>query len=107
MKRISVILAMVLFRGTALGLQSPPMEESSRAAAREPDALPPAGADRGSTVKGVVTDAAAHPLEGATVRLSFRDGDRERESVTDSHGAFLFENVPPGRWRLQIVSGSA
>lgn len=47
-------------------------------------------------VTGVVTDTGGGLIPGTTITL--RSAQSERTTVTDTKGAFVFDNVPPGRY---------
>jgi len=83
---------------------APPIAPETSAS---PEAPP---APIGSTVSGVVNDAAGHPVEGAVVRLSAGvrgETVAAREARTGRDGGFVFEEIAPGRWRLTVASGFA
>ena len=60
-------------------------------AATEAGAQEPAG-----TISGVVVDAGSRRLSGATVRISGTDTRR----MSDANGAFTFDRLRPGSYRL-------
>lgn len=48
------------------------------------------------TIRGVVTDTAGSPIQGATLRIS----GTETRRISDPRGLFAFDQVQPGRYRL-------
>lgn len=53
----------------------------------------------GQTIRGKVIDAVTQqPLKGASLTLNFN----LKSTSTDSNGIFRFDNVPVGRYRLQV-----
>jgi hypothetical protein len=52
------------------------------------------------TLAGTVTDEAGHPLEGASVRLGSAYGLTTPELLTDQHGRFESDELPPGALTL-------
>ena len=56
-----------------------------------------------------VADTAGRPLRGATLILR-SSADRRRlwpPTATDDAGAFAFEDLPPGRYELEVLAGEA
>ncbi len=61
----------------------------------------PARALTGSSIAGQVVDAASGlALAGATVRIA----ESLRRTSTDAHGAFRFDDVAPGTYRLEVAA---
>ena len=62
-----------------------------------------AGAARAQegAVAGRVLDPGGEPVAGATVRLLRPEGAQLRAGPSDEAGAFRFEGVPAGRWRVR------
>ena len=59
-------------------------------------------------VVGVVTDSTGAPLAHATVTAVRRDGKGVRATVSNSDGAYSFNDLPAGSWLLSAqVAGSA
>ena len=59
----------------------------------------PARAQTGSSIAGIVVDAASGlALSGATVRIL----DTSHRTATDAHGAFHFSGIAPGTYRLEV-----
>ncbi len=53
------------------------------------------------TISGAVLSALQKvPLAGSKVTLSLADGSQSRSTVADRGGRFLFENLPPGLYRV-------
>ncbi len=52
----------------------------------------------GATLTGVVVDPSGAPAPGISVTLRPQD----RVAVTDYQGKFCFEDLPPGRYRLEV-----
>jgi hypothetical protein len=50
-------------------------------------------------IKGVVTDTAGTPLQGAQVRI----GGTDQKSITDAAGRFALEQVQPGRYQVRVT----
>jgi hypothetical protein len=71
--------------GTRLSLDLPPEQ------APEPEDI------RGA-ISGVVVDDAIFPVPGATVAVR----DRDHEAVADADGRFVFEQMPPGLYTLEV-----
>lgn len=63
---------------------------------------------RGTTVRGRVTDATTGaPVVGATLRMedtASRAGSWLRQETSDSNGAFAFEIVSDGQYRLRVTA---
>lgn len=57
-------------------------------------------------VSGRVADADNASVAGADVRLSHTSIRFERETVTDANGAFSFENLPKGNYRITAIARS-
>lgn len=55
----------------------------------------------GGVVAGRVLDPEGAPVAGATVRLIRAEGAQPRSGASDDAGAFRFEDVPAGRWRVR------
>jgi hypothetical protein len=60
-----------------------------------------AAAQEGNLVTGTVVDQLGGKVAKATVTLS-RDGQRVGETSSSDLGAFSFDNVPEGRYRLAV-----
>ncbi|HSC78639.1 MAG TPA: carboxypeptidase-like regulatory domain-containing protein, partial [Candidatus Acidoferrales bacterium] len=58
------------------------------------------------TVAGTVVDPTDAVVPGATVTLANLDTGLTREMQTDDTGHFLFDRVPPGRYRLTISASN-
>ena len=54
------------------------------------------------TVQGVVKDATGGVLPGATVAISNPVTGFKRDMVTDEHGQFIFRNLPPNGYHVQV-----
>ncbi len=63
-------------------------------------------AQANSKIIGRVADANNAVIAGANVRLSNQSIRFERETVTDRNGAFSFENLPEGNYRITATAGS-
>src|SRR5204862_6355662 len=59
-----------------------------------------AGAAHAGTVKGFVRDESGQPLSGAQVLAVV---DSSLLTMSDSLGAFVLSDVPPGLWTLQVT----
>jgi iron complex outermembrane receptor protein len=66
-------------------------------------APPPAAAEGTGVIEGVVTVPTGEPLAGAEAVLI----DLNRRTKTDATGTFRFEDVPPGRYLIEVVSRTA
>ncbi|MET0400406.1 MAG: TonB-dependent receptor, partial [Longimicrobiaceae bacterium] len=55
----------------------------------------------GGVVAGRVLDPEGAPVAGATVRLFRAEGAQLRAGPSDAEGAFRFEGVPAGLWRVR------
>ena len=85
-----------LLGAVSLAAQAPPRDPSARAAAPAPEAAGTA------VVRGhVVAADTGLPLRRATVLLRETGEERSRAIDTDADGAFAFETLPPGRYRLK------
>jgi TonB-dependent receptor len=71
--------------------------------AAQPQSAAPAG--EGSVVGRVTDGETGSPLGGVTVTLVGPDGSESREEtrVTDAEGAFAFDAVPAGRYRVRYT----
>src|SRR5689334_9870690 len=56
----------------------------------------------GIAVSGLVVDPSSAIIPGAVVSL-WSHGQKQSEIATDTHGAFLFENVMRGRYELHVA----
>jgi RNA polymerase sigma factor (sigma-70 family) len=59
----------------------------------------------GCTVAGTVVDEAGRPVTGAEVHLSSNEKANQNfrpEDVTDRDGRFRFDQLPPGRWQIDV-----
>ncbi len=54
------------------------------------------------TVQGVVKDATGGVLPGATVAISNRVSGFRRDMVTDAQGQFIFRNLPPNGYQVEV-----
>ncbi len=54
-----------------------------------------------SILRGTVLDALGNPVEGATVTIQLEDGTTQT-TTTDENGEFVFENVPPGDYTIEV-----
>src|SRR5439155_22234432 len=67
-------------------------------------AAPAAGQLTTGTVSGTVKDPHAGIIPGATVTLiSERRGTRLPDAITNADGDFVFANVPPDTYTLQVI----
>jgi protocatechuate 3,4-dioxygenase beta subunit len=55
---------------------------------------------RGAAIAGTVRDADGQPVEGAEVGITGEKSDRPRVEHTDAKGAFVFDGVDDGVWRV-------
>jgi hypothetical protein len=53
-------------------------------------------------VQGTVKDATGGVLPGATVVVTNPVSGFKRDTVTDSQGQFVFRNLPPNTYRVQV-----
>ncbi len=58
-------------------------------------------------VAGKITDAADQPISELQVELINADGKRVASGVTDEFGLYRFDNVPVGKYTIQIPSQDA
>jgi protocatechuate 3,4-dioxygenase beta subunit len=87
--------------GTVMA-QTPPLPADPTAPPRDTSARPPAAVQGTGTVRGrVVAADTSLPLRRVTVSLSSTAEQRGQETDTDADGAFTFEGVPKGRYRLK------
>jgi len=92
--------ARILYRYTFTLQPSP----SSPPAPPGPGAAPQSAAPR-EQISGMVLGEGEIPLAGATVTITFPDGARPpRNITTDETGAFVFPDLPPGRYRVTIAA---
>jgi len=64
-------------------------------------------ADDGS-IRGVVTNSnTGDPIDGALVILQCSCLTSEVEATTNSRGIYRFDNLPPGNYTIQVLSGKA
>ncbi len=55
------------------------------------------------TVQGIVKDATGGVLPGATVTIANAVSGFKRDAVTDAQGQFVFRNLPPNGYQVQII----
>ena len=55
-----------------------------------------------SSLRGIVTDQKGSPVKGANVTLSNVEKNFSRDQSTNDDGAYVFTNVPPGTYRLEV-----
>lgn len=55
-----------------------------------------------STVRGTVVDPNGQVVSGATVKLTNTETNTSRDQSTGESGVFVFDQVPPGTYRLDI-----
>ncbi len=61
-------------------------------------------AQSGSSIYGkVVNDSNKAPLSGVGVTLFTRDSVRQYAATTGNNGVFAFNNIPPGKYRIQAT----
>lgn len=65
-------------------------------------ALPNLQAQTLFTIAGRVVDAKQAPVPAATVRLYSKDPGPPLETITQLDGTFAFNDLPPGRYRLEV-----
>jgi hypothetical protein len=53
-------------------------------------------------VKGKITNSAGAPIANAKVTLTSADTGQVQTSTTNPEGAYQFENLPPGNYRLEV-----
>ncbi|MFB2773354.1 carboxypeptidase regulatory-like domain-containing protein [Pelatocladus sp. BLCC-F211] len=58
-------------------------------------------------VAGKITDAADQPISEVQVELINADGKRVASGVTDEFGLYRFDNVPVGKYTIQVLSQDA
>jgi hypothetical protein len=58
----------------------------------------------GAAVSGVVTRASGQPVGAALVRLVNETSGQRRETRAGADGRFLFDQLPPGMYRLDARS---
>jgi len=58
------------------------------------------------TVTGKIVDDTSHVVEGATVRMMQGATQFGTTGVTDIHGDFVINNIPPGTYNLVITKGT-
>jgi len=63
----------------------------------------PAWAQQQGSINGTIVDPLGARVAGATVKI-LRDGKVERETKSDSRGAFAFDHLPEGRHQVQAAS---
>jgi len=66
-------------------------------------ALSVAAQSNGVTLSGRVLDQLGAAVEGATVTLRLESRNDERTGITDTSGAFVFEQLAPGSYRLRAT----
>src|SRR5689334_7408939 len=54
-----------------------------------------------SSVRGTVFDPEKKAMVGATVTLTSTDTNTVRTQVTNDNGAFVFDLIPPGNYKVQ------
>ena len=57
-----------------------------------------------SSLRGIVTDQKGSPIKGANVTLSNVEKNFSRSITTNDDGAYIFTNVPPGTYRIEVES---
>jgi hypothetical protein len=100
----AAVLSAVVFLSAAGALmaQAPPALPDPTAPPRDPSARPPAAAPATGLVRGRVVGAdTGLPLRRVTVQLRNSGEERGYATDTDADGAFTFEAVPKGRYRLK------
>ncbi len=99
----AALFAAVLVSGPgALMAQTPPISADPTAPPRDPSARPPAAAPATGIVRGrVLATDTGLPLRRVTVHLRNTGEERGYATDTDADGAFTFEAVPKGRYRLK------
>ncbi|MGH9903865.1 MAG: carboxypeptidase-like regulatory domain-containing protein, partial [Pyrinomonadaceae bacterium] len=55
-----------------------------------------------STVRGTVADPQGNVVAGATVTLTSTETNASRTQTTSDSGAFVFDLVPPGEYRVDV-----
>ncbi len=55
---------------------------------------------------GLVKDPAGNVVEGARVRILGLDDKQVAETISDSSGRYVFDNLPPGKYNLEFSSTS-
>ncbi|MCW5980917.1 MAG: TonB-dependent receptor [Bryobacteraceae bacterium] len=58
---------------------------------------------RGS-IAGAVANESGRPVPGAAVTLTHRETDRPRTATTNGEGGFVFAQLPPGSYDLEVVA---
>lgn len=58
-------------------------------------------------VAGKIIDAAGQPISEVQVELINADGKRVASGVTDEFGLYRFDNVPVGKYTIQVPSQDA
>jgi carboxypeptidase family protein len=67
--------------------------------------LPAWGQTGTSTIRGTVTDPQGRVVAGADVTLTNRETNAVRTSKTTDTGAYAFELIVPGTYRIEVASG--
>jgi Carboxypeptidase regulatory-like domain/TonB dependent receptor len=62
----------------------------------------PQSSPSATSISGVVLDASSSVIRDAQVLLFAADGQQVREATTDPQGAFHFDNLPRGKYKLQV-----
>src|SRR5258708_7800172 len=57
-----------------------------------------------TSLQGTVTDPSGGAISGATVELVNTDSKLHRDATTDGQGEYRFQFLPPGTYRLSVVS---
>jgi uncharacterized protein (DUF2141 family) len=55
------------------------------------------------SIRGVATDDTGAAIPGSAVTLKSVDQSTTRTAVSDGSGAFLFENLKPGRYTVSVA----
>jgi len=69
----------------------------------EQSTTPPSQHDSGS-VSGTVLDATGAVVPGALVAMTGPASDNQRTTISTSDGSFTFSSLPPGKYRVSVVS---
>ena len=56
------------------------------------------------TVNGIVTDASGATLPNATVKLTNKDTNQGRSTVTNDSGLYRFDAVDPGTYEVNVTA---
>ena len=55
-----------------------------------------------ASIRGIVSDAQARPVAGATVTLTSTEKNLIRTQTTNDSGGYLFSVVPPGVYKIEV-----